>query len=77
VKETGESASQRERKRAVAEEIRSRQSEGDGEVDREMIVDTLSDVYDNRHIRNDIQSFIDAGQAIEPEPGKVRYIGEY
>jgi len=77
VKETGESTSQRERKRAVVEEIQTRQSEGDGQVERETVVDALSDVYDVRHLQNDLQSLLDKGKAIEPESGAIRYVGEY
>lgn len=72
--ETGASASQRERRKHVAQAIRELHDEYDGNVPIEVVADHL-DRFDESTIREDIDHWKQQGEAIEPETDHVRYIG--
>lgn len=78
IAETGESKSQRDRKQAVIEEMRSLQNEDDdGIAAKEKIIENLNDDFERSKIQRDIEKFLQQGEASEPKNGYVRYIGRF
>ena len=76
IAETGQSQSQRSRKQAVIEAIRERQAEN-GKAECEEVIADLSDDYDEHRIEKDLQTFLNEGEASEPQTGYIRYIGSH
>jgi len=72
--ETGSSLSQKKRKKMVVNTIVERQQETDA---GNVAVDAVKDELDiqNSKIDSDIQMLLDKGEAYEPQPNKIRYIG--
>jgi replicative DNA helicase Mcm len=78
VHETGRSKSQKDRKNALVEVLEEAQQEYEDGVPREQVVETMVQAgYEGQRVENDIRSLLDAGEAVEPQGGRVRYIGRF
>ncbi|MFP4628930.1 MAG: minichromosome maintenance protein MCM [Halobacteriales archaeon] len=78
VQETGSSKAQKNRKQQVIETIKDLQSESDADQAAVGdVVDVLGEQYAASDVKHDIRALKESGEAIEPETGAVRYIGEW
>jgi replicative DNA helicase Mcm len=78
VHETGRSKSQKDRKNALVEVLESAHQKHEYSVPQEEVIETMAEAgYEPRRVEDDIQSLLDLGEAVEPQAGRIRYIGRF
>ncbi|QLH78695.1 minichromosome maintenance protein MCM [Halosimplex rubrum] len=79
ISESGESKTQRDRKKQLVDVLQAKQADHGGEAPREAVVEAMTeDGHEAARVEQDIQALLDNGRAIEPSgPGSLKYIGGY
>jgi len=76
VKETGESKSQRDRKKVLRQTMKELQKEyDDGKVPVDDIINELDEFPEDK-VQHDIESLKERGEAYYPKQGLIRYVGD-